>query len=327
MITFLTTLLLTVPVSHPHAAPVVTSLTNPDVSYSVSQQDYVILKNDAAEAIIVNNAAVDIPELPGHRAGYNGLASYQLHGKKQNLFVPTYAGLNFEHIHDGTLTVDQDRFEPRHYPMELRIINESTVEVYQAPTKNWKLESCGRYELLEDGAIEYTFECIPREDCFKNKYMGFFWASYIQSPEDRKIYFQGHESSQETRWIEAFSEKHGFQSTHPPEWARKDWKVDPNFSLTLVNHLSDYVYDEPWYYGISHEQAFLQVFRKKNHIWFAQSPTGGGNTNPAWDFQWFVADYKVGQAYGFVMRAALLPTVSREEISKKAHFHLEAIEP
>jgi hypothetical protein len=330
MLSILTALILTFPTAHPHAAPKVTSLTNSNVNYTVSDKHYVTMKQSNIEAIIVDNASVHIPEvteLPLHRAGYSGLASLKISGNRHNLFVPSVSGLNFEHIHDGTLKVNKERFEPRKFPMELRVINANTVELYQPPTKNWKLESCGRYQLLPDGTIEYTFECIPRENNFENGYMGFFWASYINKPQDRKIYFKGNKTGEKTGWVEAFSEKHGVKSTHPPAWAKKDWKIHPQFSLTLVNNLSDYVHQEPWYYGISHQQAYVQMFRKQDHIWFAQSPTGGGNSNPAWDFQWFVPDYQVGQAYGFVMRAALLPTSKREKIIQFTKTHLQQLNP
>ncbi len=200
--------------------------------------------------------------------------------------------------------------------MELRVVDEFTVEVYQPPTPNWQLESCGRYHLLPDGTMEYTFECIPRAATFQQGYIGLFWASYIDQPEDKAIHFRGREAAQSGggQWLRAVSPAHGVESTHPPAGPLPDLPFDPNFSLTLANHRSAYVHTEPWYYGVSHGLAYVQMFRDRDRIWFAQSPTGGGETNPAWDFQWFIPDSKVGEAYGFVMRAAYLPFESQDQI-------------
>jgi hypothetical protein len=277
---------------------------------------------------VVDNAAIDTPELPGHRAGYNGVASLSHARRPENLFVGAIAGLNFEHIHDGTLAVSQEKFAPRKAPMQLRRIDEHTVELYQPPTEPWMLESCGRYHLLPDGVIEYTFECIPRAETFSQGYLGLFWASYIDSPEDRAIYFYGRRSAAETgeKLIRAESPAHGVSATHPPAGALPDLRLDPEFPLTLVTGRSPYVYTQPWYYGVSHGMALVQMFRPGDGMWFAQSPTGGGATNPAWDFQWFVPDYQVGRAYGFVMRAAYMPFESDEQIERATREHRQALD-
>ena len=184
-------------VDHPLAAPRVTSLTNPGVQYRVAEAHHVKIERGAVRAIIVDNAAIDHPDLPGHRAGYNGVGSLSHAKRRENLFVPIVAGLNFEHIHDGSAAGLVEKFEPRKFPMELRIVDKHTVELYQAPTGNWKLESCGRYQLLGDGTIEYTFECIPRTGGYRNGTIGLFWASYIDRPESKSIHFLGRELGDE----------------------------------------------------------------------------------------------------------------------------------
>jgi hypothetical protein len=311
-------LLLALGQTYLNAAPGVTSLTRDDVKYTVPAEHFVVLRRGEVTAIVVDNSAIDTPELPGHRAGYNGVASLAHKSQPRNLFVGAVAGLNFEHIHDGTLSVQQEKFAPRVASMELRRIDEHTVELYQPPVEPWRLESCGRYHLLEGGLIEYTFECIPRAETFKQGYIGLFWASYIDSPEDKAIFFHGRKADEQegSALLRSESPAHGVNATHPPAGPLPDLKLDPEFPLTLVTGRSPYVYTEPWYYGVSHGMAFAQMFRSQDRIWLAQSPTGGGATNPAWDFQWFIPDYQVGRAYGFVMRAAYFPFESHEHAAK-----------
>ncbi len=69
------------------------------------------------------------------------------------------------------------------------------------------------------------------------------------------------------------------------------------------------------------EIAFVQMFRAKDRLWLAQSSTGGRATKPAWDFQWFVPDFKLGDTYGFVMRAAYLPFEGRAQNEKSTKQH------
>ena len=168
-----------------------TSLSDRTMKYGVPGSGYVVLRRGPVEAIVVDNRAVDDGVLKGHRAGYSGVASLRHEKRGENLFVSAYAGLNFEHIHDGTVQPNAVLYEPRNAPMELRVIDEHTAELYQRATPHWGLESCQRYRLLEDGAIELTVECVPRKRAFANGYVGLFWASYIHQPEQGGIQFLG----------------------------------------------------------------------------------------------------------------------------------------
>jgi hypothetical protein len=123
-----------------------TSLSNPSVRFTVPDKPYIVLRRGPIEAVVVDNRAADDAVLPGHRAGYHGIGALKHKAQTRNLFVPAYAGLNFEHIHDGTTQSRDILFEPRQAAMQLRVINEHTAELHQPPTPFWGLESCARYE-------------------------------------------------------------------------------------------------------------------------------------------------------------------------------------
>ena len=297
-------------------------------AYTIPDRPYIVLWRGDVKAVIVNNEPVDDDVLAGHRGGYSGVASLAHAKRRENLFVPFYAGLNFEHIHDGTVQSREVLFEPRRAPMEIRRIDRHTAELYQEPTPHWQLESWLRYELLDDGAIEMTLECIPRGRTFENDYIGLFFASYINQPDSLDIHFLGHparRSGPEPRWIRGATPAHGKLSTHRAADDDRNFVHDEEFPLTLVFNFSDYRYDEPWYYGVSHGMALVLMFRERDEVRLSQSPSGGGRGNPAWDFQWFVPEYEVGQRYRFVMRAMYLPFESRQQIIRATSHHRAAL--
>lgn len=320
MIRLALTLIATValPVVGSQAAEQLTSLSQPDPEFEIVNEHYVELSRGPLQITVVDNAALDLPQLPKHRAGYNGVARLVHKQHPHNLFVPGIAGLNFEHIHDGTTRNLVEKFEPRKFPMQLRRLSEFVIEVYQPPTGNFQLESCGRYTLRDDGVIEYDFECRPHRDSFQEQLIGLFWASYIHQPQDKAIWFRGRSiGTASDELLRAETPRHGVNSTHGPVKATLP-SIDADFPLTLVNHPSRLEYVEPWFYGISQGLAFVQVFRPQDGIWIAQSPSGGGNGNPAWDFQWFIHNAKVGQVYGLRVKAAVVPFKSHEQVQRVA---------
>jgi hypothetical protein len=296
--------------------------------YTVPDKSYVVLERGGVKAVIVNNEPVDDDMLAGHRGGYSGVASLTHADRSENLFVPSYAGLNFEHIHDGTVQERDVLFEPRRVPVEIRRIDRHTVELYQKPTPHWQLESWLRYELLDDGAIEMTLECVPRARTFKNDYIGLFFASYINRPQSPDIHFLGRPAEaarSNPQWIRGVTPAHGRLSTHRDTNDDREFVHDEEFPLTLVFNFSDYRYYEPWYYGVSNDMALVLMFRRQDEVRLSQSPSGGGKGNPAWDFQWFVPEYEVGKRYRFVMRAMYLPFESRQQIAEATVHHRAAL--
>ncbi len=294
-----------------------------------ADKPYVVLERAGVRAVIVNNQAVDDDVLPGHREGYSGVASLTHRRQSRNLFVPAFAGLNYEHIHDGTVQPREILFEPRNAPMEIRRAGEHAAELHQPPTPHWQLESWLRYTLLEDGTIEMSLECVPRARTFKNGYIGLFFASYIHQPESLDIHFLGHsatDTGSEAQWIRGVTPEHGVRPTHLAFNDRREFPHDAQFPLSLVFNLSDYRYREPWYYGVSHDMAYAQMFRPQDQVRLSQSPDGAGKGNPAWDFQWLIPQYEVGRRYRFVMRAMYLPFESADQVTKTTAAHRAALQ-
>src|SRR6266478_2778882 len=88
-----------------------------------------------------------------HRAGYNGVWSLTHRKEPANLFVPTVAGLNLEHIFDGDKR-DLDgsgkiRFEPRTASMTFSRVSVAEALLHQPPTPTFHLESWTTFRLVE----------------------------------------------------------------------------------------------------------------------------------------------------------------------------------
>ncbi|MGI8601566.1 MAG: hypothetical protein ACR2OZ_01055 [Verrucomicrobiales bacterium] len=138
------------------------------------------IETKALSALIVDNKAYGSE----HRAGYNGVAELTLKvPEAKNLFVPRWAGLNFEHIFSGDAeSFSWNIFEPRRAPMQLLRRTPNCVELQQERTENWPLRSRLTYEAKGD-AIDFAYFGTPLADVWKKHgYIGVFFASYIDAP-------------------------------------------------------------------------------------------------------------------------------------------------
>lgn len=290
---------------------------------------HVTVRQGPLEVVVADNRGSDDETLAGHDPGYSGLASLRHAERPSNVFVQKYAGLNFEHIHDGRTARRKVLFEPRVAAMRLSQPEPDTVLLELPQTSFWQLESQVQYRMLGEGVIEMTVTCTPHGDTFEGGYIGLFFASYIQTPESTAIHFLGVPAGDPRAvpgWVDASSPEHGLRATHRSVDDDRVFPHDPDFPLSLVFSFSEYRFTESWYYGLSHGMALVYVFRERDRVRFTQSPSGGGEGNPAWDFQWFIPEVVVGQPSQFVMRLLYVSFESREQIAALARRHAEELD-
>jgi hypothetical protein len=265
-------------------------------------------------AIIGDNSAHE-----GHRAGYNGVWSLTHRTEPTNLFVPAVAGLNFEHIFDGD-QFDRDNtrtifFEPRNARMTFRQVSDSEAELHQPPTPTFHLESWTRFVLVAPHYVDMTFRFRPTQHAFRNGYVGLFWASYIDGPEDKSMYFRHGRT-----WQQLCTQRHNDESTLRHTADMTDLRFHRDYPECLFRSYSPLRYDEPFYYGLYRNHVAIFMFDRTEGIRFAHSPSGGGvnaqrqSTNPAWDFQYLLPRFEVNREYRFRTRLAYRPRCSRDEI-------------
>jgi type 1 glutamine amidotransferase/glyoxylase-like metal-dependent hydrolase (beta-lactamase superfamily II) len=257
-----------------------------------------------------------------HRAGYNGVAELESAGLARNLFVPAVAGLNFEHVLSGdAATYGWSIFEPRLAPMTLHRLGPDRLELRQERTENWPLRTRLTYELAGADAIDFTVAATPLAEAWnKHGYIGLFFASYIEVPEDKAIHFlgrsRGEPGAAAPRWIRHLSPRHGEAACHRPAGSGWDPPMDPAMPIVLASGHSDLEYAYPFYYGVTRGQALIFCFEKPSaaaEARFAQSPTGGGPENPAWDFLFLKRGYEVGKEFRFRMRLVCREFRGRED--------------
>ena len=266
-------------------------------------------------AVIGDNEAHD-----HHTAGYNGIHRLTHRSEPTTLFAPAVAGLNLEHIFDGDreLRARNDPkvfFEPRTAPMTFRRLSADEAELHQPPTPTFKLESWTRFKLVAPHYLDFSFRCRPTQHAFRHGYVGLFWASYVNAPEDKSLYFRG-----EGRWQQLCSPRHYSQSTVVHRANRVDLEFSAVPGDALYKSLAPLRFDEPFYYGLFRGHLFLLMFDRSEGVRFTHSPSGGGlnpelqTTNPAWDFQFIVPAYEVLREYGFRARAVYRERCTRQEV-------------
>lgn len=283
---------------------------------AVENSDYVTLEAEHLRCVVGNNKSVD-----AHGAGYNGVFSISSPDQDVTPYVPDYAGVNLEHYFDARPRPEDSAvfFEPRYHAMNLKRMGPTAVELHQPPTPVFKVESWTTFTVREPYCIDFDFRMIPREDVFEGGFIGVFWASYMNGPENKSIYFLGPGSSLDNpKWLQLCTQAHDRDSTVINENDANE--VTFNESAALYANFSPLRYSEAFFYGRIRNMVAIYIFEPSPYLRFAHSPSGGGatsdgtDTNPAWDFQMIVPGYEIGQEYTLSGRVVYKPWVDRADV-------------
>ena len=256
-----------------------------------------------------------------HRAGYNGVWSLKHAAASRSLFVPAYAGLNHEHIFNGETEDEPEHFfEPRQAPMTFRRISDSEAELHQPPTPMFHLESWTRFRMVAPHYLDMHYRCRAHQHVFPRGWIGLFWASYINAPEDKSLYFLGGLEGQEDAWTQFCTQRHNEESTVRPREDRIELEFQNPRKEALFKSLSPLRFAQPWFYGRFEELVWMVMFDRAAGVRFSHSPSGGGanprfrTSNPAWDFQFIISGYDVLKDYEFKARTVLRSGCTRDEM-------------
>jgi hypothetical protein len=293
----------------------------------VKGQDYVALSVARLTCVIGNNRPLGV-----HRQRYNGVFRMAAPEQKETPYVPFYAGINLENFFDARPRHPDSKvfFEPRCQPMTLTQVDATTVELHQEATPYFGIESRMRFQLKAPYYIDYKYTCIPHKEGLAGGYFGVFWASYINAPLDKSVYFLGNGASLEQPfWQQFLTQQHDRDSTLRGQNDDVNLEFDPGPD-TLWRCLSPLRYSVPFYYGRFRNMVLIYIFKSDSTVRFAHSPSGGGRretgkhrqSNPAWDFQLIVPDYQVNRPYGLEMRAVYKPWAGRDDVLAEVNRYL-----
>ena len=236
----------------------------------------------------------DNSEEEEHMAGYNGLWHLSSIHDEDPLFPPRYCGMNFEFIAPKSI---EDDIEPKDHPTEVEVDEPGAqVTLHQSPTPTHKVESWMTYRVAGPAHLDFTFRFRLHEPAaFPTGVAGFFFASYIQEPENKAIYVLSRSAYESLMWSQFCASFQGERCAIP-------WEEEP-YDLTFGDHehglytsLAPIRYHVPFFFGRRRDMVFAVMFEEPTGVLISHGMGGGGfvrdesDRNPAWDFFLFSRD-------------------------------------
>jgi len=317
----------------------------------IDMPDFPCLETSTFLAFIADNSANGV-----HRRGYNGVASLIPKASGNNLFVPTYAGLNYETIGlTGLPPYEHEcgsKFEPRCEPMSIESADASTVVLVQPETSHAHVSARITFKVEEPHYLHQRMELtFHRRFCPDGEASEFrsLWASYLHMAPDRHIYMSPDvaSGSEFANWFGLTKVDHGSRGL-----VIRRLPDDP--SLSAEAHLQAMESGEPlsdeellsladaewspmalpksldgplsFYYGFCHgPQSFLMMFKQPEQFRLAYSPCGGGQQpawNPAWDYVLCLDDAQLGTPYTWDLCLVTKEYKGRDDILEEVRRYL-----
>jgi hypothetical protein len=304
------------------------------------------LQTECFTAYVADNAALGV-----HCPGYNGIASLIPRGMGNNLFVPMYAGLNYETIWLTGLPPyphhNRSLFEPRCEPMQIAEATADHVVLVQPETSHAHVSAKITFSVEEPHYLHQGIELVfHRRFCEKTVKCAFrsLWASYIHMPADRHVYVKLDPTSPVERdWAGVTKEDHATPEflvrllpEHPEltpaehlaamasQAPRPDGQVPQRqASPFLPPMVLPAILDGPLhaYYGFCRgDLLVLKMFRQPERFRFAYSPCGAGKEpawNPAWDYVLALDDLKLETVYRWDLCLVVKPYAGRADIGQE----------
>jgi hypothetical protein len=212
--------------------------------------------------------------------------------------------------------------ELRGKPVTLEAIDDKTIALSHAADEAYPSSARALYRLVGPNCIEHSLTLRDTRSLLNPQgYREVSWCSYINSPEDPKLYFLSG-----GQWTSYLSPTHGVGSRVAPSYvpqAQLEALVPQDEKRQPFHHdWAPVRFDEPFYYGRLGQMVLIHVFDDPTDLRFFCSPSGGGGSLlpnqgcPAWDFLWIIpADrYAPDTDYHFRMRLIYKPFVSDDDV-------------
>jgi hypothetical protein len=189
------------------------------------------------------------------------------------------------------------------------------------------VESWTDFNLVDPYYIDVEFRCRLRRKTFHKGYLGLFWASYINAPENKSIYFRGfYPERDEVCWLAMSTHYHGHCSTIIARDDEPSLPFEkPDFEGLLFLTFSPLRYTEPFFFGRFNDMTLIFMFEKEEGLRISHGSSGGGfyryddYDNPAWDFQYIIGSPQTDTEYSYRWRLAYKRYLGRDDVAEEYH--------